>query len=122
MGNRIFSGTKLSSPIIINHGKMLYYVPPELAEYTVPNTVTTIHSYAFFNSGNLIAVTIPDSVTTIGDSAFEYCHQVKSITIPTSVTSIGETVFDHCEKLIINCPKNSYAQQYAMQNNIKYEN
>jgi len=44
-------------------------------------------------------VTIPDSVTSIGSYAFEYCRSLTSITIPDSVTSIGSGAFYGCENL-----------------------
>ncbi len=40
--------------------------------------------------------TIPDSVTTIGSGAFEYCRSLTSVIIPDSVTSIGGWVFYSC--------------------------
>ena len=39
-------------------------------DYTVPDGVTSIGSFAFSNCSSLTSVTIPDSVTTIGDYAF----------------------------------------------------
>ena len=38
-------------------------------------------------------MTIPDSVTTIGSYAFSYCSSLTSITIPDSVKSIGDYAF-----------------------------
>ena len=37
----------------------------------IPDSVTSIKSYAFYNCSSLISVAIPDSVTSIGDYAFE---------------------------------------------------
>jgi len=45
---------------------------PELV-FTIPNSVTTIEAYAFFNNTYLNAVIIPSTVTAIGDYAFAYC-------------------------------------------------
>ena len=41
-------------------------------------------------------ITIPDSVTSIGDFAFYNCTSLKSIEIPDSVTSIGSSAFYNC--------------------------
>ncbi|WP_288529162.1 leucine-rich repeat protein [uncultured Eubacterium sp.] len=68
-------------------------------EYTVPNSVTTIESWAFYDCDSLTSVTIPNSVTTIGNSAFESCSSLISVTIPNSVKTIGAYVFQYCERL-----------------------
>ena len=70
-----------------------------LKEITIPNSVTSIDSYAFYRCTALTSVTIGDSVTSIGDSAFSNCSALTSVTIPDSVTSIGRNVFYGCEAL-----------------------
>ena len=65
----------------------------------IPDSVTTIGSYAFCECTSLTSVTIPNSVTTIGDWAFAYCNSLTSITIPNSVTAIGERAFGSCTNL-----------------------
>ena len=47
-------------------------------------------------TGDLI---IPDGVTKISDYAFYNCSEIKSITIPNSVTSIGKYAFGYCTGL-----------------------
>ena len=69
------------------------------AEYSIPNSVTSIDNYAFCDCSSLTSVTIPDSVTSIGDEAFESCSSLKSVTIPNSVTSIGDSAFSFCSSL-----------------------
>ena len=43
---------------------------------------------------------IPDSVTDIGNYAFYNCKSLKSVTVPDSVTWIGTEVFCCCESLM----------------------
>jgi hypothetical protein len=62
--------------------------------YTIPNTVTTIGSYAFYGSTYLKSVTIPNSVTSIENRVFAWCDSLKSITIPSSITSINNEAFE----------------------------
>lgn len=64
----------------------------------IPNTITTIGSYAFGSCKNLETITIPNSVTTIKGGSFEYSG-LKSITIPNSVLSVGEYTFSGCTQL-----------------------
>jgi uncharacterized repeat protein (TIGR03803 family) len=66
---------------------------------TIPNSVTSIGSYAFSECSSLTSVTIPDSVTSIGAGAFEFCSGLTNVTIPNSVTSIGSYAFDDCSRL-----------------------
>ena len=65
----------------------------------IPNSVTSIGNYAFYNCSGLTSVTIPSSVTTIGWSAFSGCSGLTSVTIPNSVTSIGSDAFSLCSGL-----------------------
>ena len=76
------------------------YINGELAtNVVIPNNITSIGDYAFFNYSRLASVTIPDSVTSIGSHAFSNCSSLTSITIPDSVTSIGERAFHICSSL-----------------------
>ena len=103
-------------------GKTLVVYPRLLTatEYTIPDGVTTICDYAFYECYNLTSVTIPASVANIGNLAFYYCNSlatvtfaagsqlatigsqafygtaIASITIPANVTKIGETAFFGC--------------------------
>ena len=65
----------------------------------IPNTVTSIGSYAFYNCRNISTVRIGDSVTSIGQYAFYYCSNMGSLTIGNSVESIGTYAFQYCSKL-----------------------
>ena len=65
----------------------------------IPNSVTSISWYAFYECSGLTSVTIPNSVTSIGDGAFEHCTGLTSVTIPNSVTSIGNYAFFGCRGL-----------------------
>ena len=66
---------------------------------TIPNSVTSIGSQAFWHCSGLTSVTIGNSVTSIGESAFQGCSGLTSVTIGNSVTSIGESAFYYCSDL-----------------------
>ena len=70
-----------------------------LKSITIPNSVTKIGNWAFWQCAWLRSVTIPNSVTKIGDRTFEQCPSLTSIIIPNSVTEICETAFMDCTGL-----------------------
>ena len=64
----------------------------------IPNEVTRINRYAFYNCGSLTSLTIPDSVTTIGSSAFLGCNNLTNIALFNS--TIAERMFYGCKSLV----------------------
>ena len=65
----------------------------------IPNSVTSIGGYAFYDCRGLISMTIPNSVASIGDWTFFNCIGLTSIAIPNSVTTVGEAAFEKCTGL-----------------------
>ena len=72
---------------------------PNLQTITIPSSVTSIGSRAFYGCTSLTSITIPSSVTSIGSSAFYKCTKLTSVTIPEGVTSIGNSAFYKCTGL-----------------------
>ncbi len=66
---------------------------------TIPNSVTSIGTYAFYYCSGLTSVEIPNGVISIGDFAFIGCSGLTSVTIGNSVTSIGNGAFRNCTGL-----------------------
>ena len=54
----------------------------EITNIVIPNTVTSLSNYAFYNCNYIQSVVIPSSVTSIGHSAFKGCASLETITIP----------------------------------------
>ena len=65
----------------------------------IPNTVTIIGNYAYYNCSTLTNVDIPNSVTVIDNYAFEYCYNLTSVVLPNSLTTIGSYAFDDCRNI-----------------------
>ncbi len=71
-------------------------------------------------------ITIPEKiegypVTRIGEKAFGGCSKLKNITISSAITDIGENAFTNTENLTIYGYEGSTAQDYAKENNIKFQ-
>lgn len=71
----------------------------KLTSIRLPETVTSIGDYAFFQSSNLLEINIPGGVTSIGNFAFLQCRNLPSIELPQSLTSIGQEAFLYCHAL-----------------------
>ena len=59
----------------------LYLNGELVTDPVIPDHVTIIRDYAFYDYYGLNSITIPSSVTTIGNSAFYYCHRLKAVHI-----------------------------------------
>ena len=63
----------------IYYAKKLYINGELLTNLVIPNTVTEIKAYAFYNCDSLTSVTIGNSVTSIGEYAFHNCDSLTSV-------------------------------------------
>lgn len=86
-----------SNPLCYAHN--LYLNGETVKKIVIPENMTEIKNYIFYNCVGLTKVTIPNSVKSIGDYAFRGCGGLTSITIPSSVKSIGEYAFADCSGL-----------------------
>lgn len=74
---------------------------PEDGNFVIPDSVTSIGNYAFYECYRLTSVAIPESVTSIGERAFHGCTGLKSVVIPGSVTEIRNYAFYECTQLTL---------------------
>ncbi len=76
--------------------------------YQIPNSVHTIHSYAFYQCLYLKSIDIPDSVTTIEDKAFNCCRYLETINVDNDnlhyATKDGVLYTKNFDKLIAYPP------------------
>ena len=72
-----------------------------LTSITIPEGITTIGQYAFYDCEGLSSVSFPASLTRIGDNAFQYCDGISTISFPPSslLTTIGNYAFNYCQGL-----------------------
>lgn len=66
---------------------------------TIPSTVETIDTVAFYEYSGLETITIPEGVKNISNLAFYGCSNLRQIDIPDTVTHIGNSAFHSCSSL-----------------------
>ena len=67
---------------------------------TLPESLTTIETNAFYNCTALLEIMIPDSVTFIGEKAFYNCNNLSEIHFPEKLENIEEYAFAVCTSLV----------------------
>ena len=82
---------------------------------TIPNSVTSIGSFAFAFCSSLTSITIPNSVINIGSQSFNNTSLV-SVTIPNSVTFIGDYAFWDCSNM--NFVKSEIESPFSISENV----
>ena len=70
-----------------------------LTDVELSNGLTAIPNYAFTGCKALTSVVIPEGVTSIGDYAFQNCSAMTSVDIPSTVNWLGKYDFDGCTAL-----------------------
>ena len=68
-----------SSSNPLYYANNLYLDGELVTELVIPNCVTSIGNYAFYNCDSLTSITIPDSVTSIGSYAFYGCDKLVEV-------------------------------------------
>lgn len=111
----IYTGTVTIPPTVMHDGttytvaeigEMAFTLQFGITAVTIPPTVTSIDTSAFYGCIGLPEINLPDGVATIGCSAFGYCQGAQSIIIPPSVTEIGQSAFyasGHNADVVVGC-------------------
>ena len=80
-----------------NYDDSYQYIPSSLKTVTLTGG-TSVPDYAFYNCQNLTAINLPESLESIGSYAFKNSGLL-SITIPSLVTTIENHAFEGCYRL-----------------------
>ena len=95
----------------------------------IPNSVERVEGGAFECGRNnvLERVVLPDSVKSIGASAFSGCDRLTKINLPASIEEISPVAFRYedsddewVDKITVTVDKDSYAEAYCKEYNIKF--
>jgi hypothetical protein len=138
IGIAAFAGTSLaefevdstnpaySSPdgVLFNQSETLLVAFPNgyaSNSYSIPNSVTDISDYAFYDSYNLTNVNIDANVMSIGTNAFDDSFALESITVALgnpAFSSPGGVLFDLGQTTLIQYPIANPAGFYAVPNTV----
>jgi len=89
--------TNNSNPLC--YAKNLYLNDKLVTDLIIPDDITSIKNYTFYNCTSLTSLTIPENVSTMGKYAFFGCTGLTNVSIPDNVTNIGEYAFSGCTDL-----------------------
>ncbi|MCR5305380.1 MAG: leucine-rich repeat protein [Oscillospiraceae bacterium] len=109
-----------------------YSIASEVKNLVLPEGITHITSYAFYNFSNLKSVTVPASVQQIDDYAFAKCAALESVTFLGAETQIYDAETAICNSIsnssthifftgTIFGQYNSGAHDYATSFNYKFQ-
>ena len=92
-----FEGGSVGNPMYnCDH---LFINGEEVTDLVIPDGVTGISDYAFYQCNALNSINTGNTVKEIGSHSFVGCNNLKSVTFGSSVTSIGERAFFGCKEL-----------------------
>ena len=75
------------------------------AETRVPDGVTELWGFCFYENSVVTSVVLPESVVKIGGASFCDCKNLSSVTLPQGIVEIGGSAFAECPKLkVIDIP------------------
>lgn len=94
-----------------------YMLADKLKSISIPGSVKSIGSYAFYECINLDEIKLEEGILGIGDCAFSFTHLSKKFVIPRSINYIAGDAFDDVDDLHAVVYKNSYAHKWFMNNN-----
>ena len=97
--NISFGFSSLNNPLYYAHN--LYLNDELITELVIPEGVTTISNYAFYNCYAITSVSIPASVESIGEYAFCGCYKLVSVTFEegSELKSVGDRAFYLCDAI-----------------------
>ncbi len=85
---------------MLTYKKRVVGVPPQSSSdyIRIPDGVTEISPYAFYNVAKLTDITLPSSVEKIGDNAFALSG-IRSLTLPANVVNYGKRMVAQCQDI-----------------------
>ena len=125
IGIESFYNSGLSSKVMIPQtvtaiGDRAFQGCQYLPEVDIQANITSLPTQCFNRCNSLVKVMLPESLETINGYALANCPVLEYVEIPKIVSSISTVAFYNDPNLTLGVWYGSYAQQYAIDNNINY--
>ena len=92
--------TRIDIPeTVTSIGKFTFYQCRKITSLNIPSSVIFIGSSAFEDCTGLTALTLSEGLQSVGGSSFEGCTGLKSLTIPSTVNTIKMNAFKNCKAI-----------------------
>lgn len=78
---------------------LLFYPPAHGKEYTIPDSVETLRSKAFYKCSSLEKLEFSKNLKTIEEKTFFRCSEMKNVVLPDTLEIIGKDAFGYCSAL-----------------------
>ena len=108
-----------TAPLIIGHVFLRYSGNDEVI--TIPEGITGIAAYAFYDCENLKEIVLPESLRYLGSYAFSYCENLSSLHIPQNVEEIGDNPIDDAG-CMVDFSVTSDSERYVVKDALLYDN
>ena len=105
-------------------GEMAFAGAENLEKINLPEKLTYIGRDAFIGCTNLRSIRIPAGLRSIahGAGAFSFCDNLRDVYFPSEMEDVTVIwAFDVCPNCVIHAPAGSPVEQYAIENNIRFE-
>lgn len=98
---RTIAGQLIIPDTVTSIGSYAFFGCDKLTgDLSIPNGVTTISTFAFYGCTGLTGtLTLPDTVTTIETKAFSGCSGLTKLVLSKKLKTIGENAFSSCSSL-----------------------
>ena len=101
-------------------GAGAFYGCTALCDISLGEGLRAIGESAFEGCSALEEITLPEGLETLGGSAFMDCGALRICRLPASLAYIGEDAFAQCPNLCLVVSKDSYAERYAIENELAF--
>ena len=83
----------------MNYATRIFIEGQEKTSLTLPQTLTEIKPYTFYNMEGIMELTLPSTVEKIGKSAFSWCPDLQTVNLNNTLQEIGDGAFNGCKNL-----------------------